>query len=321
MTKIVHQFKGKKIMVIGDIMLDRYIWGNVDRISPEAPVPIIEVTRESKNLGAAANVANNILALQGVPILVGVIGEDEAGNNLISTMKERQMDTAGIFIDPSRPTTTKTRLVVERPHQQIARIDNEKKAPITDEIRSKIYEFVYSIGSKVDAILFEDYDKGVLSGELIKKIISAFKDKIITADPKFSNFFEYEKITLFKPNRKEVERAMGVKLDLQNTKSVVHKLRERLDCKHILLTLGEQGMLISDSDSESIIPTKAREIYDTTGAGDTVIAVVTIALATGTIAKDAAIIGNIAAGIEVSKFGTIPVTYNELLTAVEQVHL
>jgi rfaE bifunctional protein kinase chain/domain len=316
---IVKQFEGKKILIIGDIMLDKYIWGNVERISPEAPVPVIEITRESQNLGAAGNVANTVHYLHGIPLLVGVIGEDREGEKIKEILKEKGLNIEGIFVDPSRPTTTKTRLVVENPRQQLARIDREKKELISEEIGKKIYDFVFSLKDEYDVLLFQDYDKGVLSGSLITRIISLFKDKIITADPKFNNFFEYKKVTLFKPNKKEVELAMGVKLNSPNIKSIARSLRKKIDCKALLITLGEKGMLLCEEGKEEIfIPANVREVYDTTGAGDIVITVGTMALSAGAQAKDAGILANIAAGIEVSKFGAVPITYEELLETIEE---
>lgn len=316
LEEIIQRFTNKRILVIGDIVLDRYLWGNVDRISPEAPVPVMEVTRESRDLGGAANVVQNIYYLKGIPCLVGVVGADAQGEKLKEILEAEGMDTSGIFVDSTRPTTTKTRLVVERPHQQLVRIDKETTEPISSLLRNKILDFVKSRGDKFDAILFEDYDKGVLSGWLINCITHTFKDKIITADPKFDNFFEYESVTLFKPNRREVERAMGVKLTPKNVKSITRKLREKLKCKYLLLTLGEKGMVLS-AKREHIIPTQAREVYDATGAGDAVIAAVTLALAADASPKQAATIANLVAGIEVRKFGAIPISYEELLSAVK----
>jgi rfaE bifunctional protein kinase chain/domain len=314
---IIQSFGQVKVLVIGDVMVDRYIWGNVARISPEAPVPIVDVTRESENLGAAGNVANNIHGLGARAMLVGVVGDDEDGEKVRQILKQSGMDTSGIFTDHSRPTTTKTRLVVEKLHQQIARVDREKTSPISMELRNKICDFVKSVGNEFDAILFQDYDKGVLSGSLIKEIMSFFESKIIAVDPKFNNFFEYKGVTLFKPNRNEIERAMGVRIDNENVKSVIRQLREKLECKFVLLTLGERGMILAEADGEYAVPTKVRQIYDESGAGDSTISAVTIALASGASLKEAAVIGNLAGGLAVEKFGAVPVTYDEMLSAIQ----
>ncbi|MDI6839273.1 MAG: PfkB family carbohydrate kinase [bacterium] len=313
---VIQKFKGKKILVIGDIMLDEYIWGNVDRISPEAPVPIIEVTKESQNPGGAANVACNIYCLKGSPLLVGVVGDDNAGKRLKEILREKKMDISGIFVDSTRPTTVKTRLVVETLHQQIARIDREKKHPISKKVVNNIIGFVNSVKAEFDAVLFEDYDKGTLDSRIIKKIICAVPDKIITADPKFEHFFEYEGVTLFKPNRREIEFALGVKLSSKNIKEIGQKLKERLKCKSVLITLGKDGMALFDSKGKHMISTKAREVYDETAAGDAAIAGATMALAAGASFLEAAYIANFTAGIEVNKFGAVPVTYDELSQAV-----
>lgn len=317
LTKIIPRFQGKKVIVIGDLMLDEYIWGKVDRISPEAPVPVMDVTRESYNPGGAANVAYNIHCLKGIPKLVGVVGDDPAGNKLLEILKEKRIDTQGIFKDPSRPTTTKTRLVVETQHQQMVRIDREKRHPISKELQTNVFDFVHSIAQRSDALLFEDYDKGMLDTELIKQIISSLGNKIITADPKFDNFFDYENVTLFKPNRKEVERATGVKINSQNIKSTGKEVREKLKCQGVLLTLGNKGMILFEGKGECEIPTKVREVYDETAAGDAAIAGATMALAAGASLEEAAYIANFTAGIEVGKFGAVPVTYEELLDMIE----
>ena len=316
LENIISKFKGKKVLVIGDLMLDKYVWGNVDRISPEAPVPVIEVTRESQNPGGAANVGYNIHCLKGNPLLVGVVGNDAEGKELREILKKKGMDTSGIFIDSSSSTTVKTRLVVEAPHQQIARIDRERKHPISQKLSERIFDFVKSVQSEFNTVLFEDYDKGMLDNGIIKRIISVFSDKIITADPKFDHFFEYENVTLFKPNRKEVERILGVKFNPQNIKSIGHKIMKKLNCKSVLLTLGKDGMMLFESKGETKIPTKAIEVYDETSAGDAAIAGATMALSAGASLKESAYIANFAAGIEVGKFGAVPVTYDELLQAV-----
>jgi rfaE bifunctional protein kinase chain/domain len=316
-TGILKRFGQVKVLVIGDVMVDRYIWGNVARISPEAPVPIVDVTRESESLGAAGNVASNVHGLGAKAMLVGVVGDDEDGQNVRRILKQSEMDTSGIFTDPSRRTTTKTRLVVEKLHQQIARVDREETGAIPEALRKSICDFVKSVGDEFDAILFQDYDKGMLSGPLIKEITSSFGDKIIAVDPKFNNFFEYKGVTLFKPNRSEIERAMGVRIDEQNIKSVIRRLREDLECKFVLLTLGEKGVILAEAEGEYAVPTKVRQIYDESGAGDSTISAVTIALASGASLRESAVIGNMAGGLAVEKFGAVPVTQHEMLSAIQ----
>lgn len=298
-------------------MLDKYIYGNVERISPEAPVPVIAVNSESYVPGGAANVACTISALKGIPVLVGVVGEDEPAEKLMLSLKKKGVDNSGIFIDHSRPTITKIRLVAEKRSQQLARIDYEAKHPVDEKLHRKIIDYICSNATKIDAILFEDYDKGLLQQKLIKKLIRVFKTKIITVDPKFDNFFAYENVTLFKPNKYELERAIGIKLNPDNIQSICRNLKERLNCKSILLTLGKEGMLLVDSGGAHKIPARVREVYDETSAGDAAIAGTTIALTANASLKESAMIGNIVAGIEVSKFGTVPVTYEELLNEIK----
>ncbi|MFA5033520.1 MAG: PfkB family carbohydrate kinase [bacterium] len=316
--EIIKKFQGKKILVIGDIMLDKYVWGSVERISPEAPVPVLTVSREVYVPGGAANVACNIKSLRGNSFMVGIIGNDEAGQKLKSSLKEKGVDTSGVFVDDTRPTITKIRFVAEKRTQQLIRIDYESKRLINEKLQKKIIEFVSSCATKFDAILFEDYDKGMLQKNLIKKLISIFKNKIITVDPKFDNFFAYEGVTLFKPNKYELERAVGEKLTHNNIEPICKKVRKQLNCKAVLLTLGKEGMLLVDSVGAHKIPAKVREVYDETAAGDAAIAGTTIALATNASLIESAGIGNIVAGIEVSKFGTVPVTYEELLKDIRE---
>lgn len=316
LESIIKNFKGKHILVIGDMMLDKYVYGKVERISPEAPVPVLAVTSESYVPGGAANVACNISALRGIPVLVGMVGKDESAEKLVSSLKKKGVDTSGIFVDASRPTITKIRLVAEKRTQQLARIDYEKKHSISKKLEDKIIDFACSNAAKCDAILFEDYDKGMLQQKLIKKLIKIFKNKIITVDPKFYNFFAYEGITLFKPNRYELERAVGVKVSPDNVQSICRNLMKRLNCKSVLLTLGKEGMLLIDSSGAYRIPANLREVYDETSAGDAAIAGVTMALTANASLRESAIISNIVAGIEVSKFGTVPVTYEELISEI-----
>lgn len=316
LQKIIKNFKNKNVLVVGDVMLDKYVYGNVERISPEAPVPVVAVTNEEYIPGGAANVACTINALQGMAVLVGVVGKDESAEKLMPVLKKKGVDISGILVDDSRPTITKTRIVAEKRTQQLARIDYESRIVIDKNLEDKIVEFVYSNAPKFDAVLFEDYDKGLIQPKLIQKLMLICKNKIITVDPKFDNFFAYEEVTLFKPNRYELERAVGVKLTPDNINSVCIDLRKRLNSRSVLLTLGKEGMLLVDANSAEKIPARVREVYDETAAGDAAIASVTIALATGANLKEAATIGNIVAGIEVSKFGTVPVTYEELTAEI-----
>lgn len=312
---ILEKFKEKRVMVIGDIMLDTYIWGEVERISPEAPVPVVDVKNETANLGGAANVANNIIALTGKCTLVGVIGRDIHGKRIEELLDEKGINRDGVFTQVGHPTTTKTRIIAL--HQQIVRVDRETRSPVDETVIDKVIKFVKRNMEKIDAILFEDYDKGMLSEQLIRSIIEIAGDKIITADPKFDNFFSYKGVTLFKPNRREVERAMGVKLSRENVITQGKKLRDIIGCKGLLLTLGGDGAMLFDSISEyKIEPKILLKVHDETAAGDAVISTVTMALTAGANLQDASLLSSYSAGIEVAKLGAVPVEYDELYEAI-----
>ncbi len=209
---LLQNFRGKRIAVLGDLMLDRYYWGSVHRVSPEAPVPVVEVESESIRLGGAANVASNIQSLGGEPILVGLIGNDHVGQSLIEMLKERNLETRGIVVDGSRPTTIKTRVIAHGQH--VVRIDNESKADCPDHLVHRIIDAVRYNIRDIDGIIIEDYNKGVATTEVIREVVAvaAKYNKIITVDPKFNNFTEYKGVTVFKPNRREVEEVLGGRL-------------------------------------------------------------------------------------------------------------
>jgi len=318
---ILSNFKGRKILVLGDLMLDEYLWGSVTRISPEAPVPVVEVTRESARPGGAANVAWNLTALGALPVLVGVIGNDRAGEQLIEELKLYQIPSRGIFKDRNRSTTVKTRIIAH--HQHVVRADRELKEDISVELEDRILEFLDSEIEGVEAILIEDYNKGVLTREVIRRTIQRAKDlrKIITVDPKFNNFFEFKGVTLFKPNQREVEAILGIKIEEEEDLIKAGKtMVERLDGASVLLTQGEQGMtLFENSGKLTHIPTVAREVFDVSGAGDTAIATLTLSLTAGANLREASFIANYAAGIEVGKVGIVAVSYPELLQTIRGV--
>ncbi|MBK9098486.1 MAG: D-glycero-beta-D-manno-heptose-7-phosphate kinase [bacterium] len=311
-------FDGKRIAVIGDMMLDGYFWGDVKRISPEAPVPVLEVEDEFFRFGGAANVALNILTLGGIPVPVGVIGNDNYGNIFSSLLKEKKIDPAGIVIDNDRPTTTKTRVIANNQH--VVRIDKESKAYINNKIEAKILSYVETDLSKLDGIILQDYNKGILTPSLISKIISlANKNNIlITVDPKFDNFFEYKNVTVFKPNRKETETVLGIRIkDDKDISSAGRDLLHKLKSKYVLLTLGEGGIAVFENDDkERRMPTKARKVADVSGAGDTVISTLTVALAAGANIYEACFLANYAAGIVCGEVGIVPIEKEALFQIV-----
>lgn len=310
--------QGKRIAVLGDFMLDRYLWGSVTRISPEAPVPVVEIDNETEHLGGAANVANNIAALGALPLPIGVIGNDGSGQRLAELVQNAGFPSAGIFIDASRPTTIKTRVIAHDQH--VVRTDRESRHDLAPEMQEKLLQHLENLLPKLDAILIEDYNKGVISQPFLGRVIAMAQGHgcLITVDPKFNHFFEYQNVTVFKPNRKEAEEVIGMKLATANDLERAGKiLLQRLQCAHVLVTLGERGMaLFSQNGAHHVIPTRARRVHDVSGAGDTVIATLTVALAAGADILEAAHLANYAAGVVVGEVGAVPIDQQKLVEAI-----
>lgn len=307
--ELLSNVRTKRIAVIGDVMIDRYIWGNVNRISPEAPVPIVEVESESSRLGGAANVANNIVSLGASALLLGIVGDDFSGKEFRSILEEQNASSEGITTDPSRPTTVKTRVIAH--HQHVVRIDREEKNDIGPEVQQKILSVLEKNIDSLDGIIIEDYNKGVVVKELIHAIIELAnrKKKIITVDPKFNNFFEYKNVTVFKPNKKETEEVFGKKIKNQTDVLAAGKtLIEKLNADNVLLTRSEKGMsLFEKNGNVTHIPTNARNVADVSGAGDTVIATLTAMLSAGATISEAALLANYAGGIVCGEVGIITI--------------
>ena len=318
LNALKNNFKGKRIAVVGDLMLDCYYWGGVSRISPEAPVPILQVDHEFYRFGGAMNVAYNILTLGGIPFPIGIIGNDNEGKIFKNLLMEKDISDKGILVDSKRPTTAKTRVIADKQH--VVRIDKEKTNAISPLIERKILALLSKEINKLDAIILQDYNKGVLTESLIKQIISlAHKaKKIITVDPKFLNFFSYQDVTVFKPNRKETEDAFGIWIMTdEDISKAGQKLLEKLNCKYVLLTLGENGIALFEKDKpERRVSTKARSIADVSGAGDTVISTLTMALSAGADIFDATYLANYAGGLVCQEVGIIPIELNTLFNAV-----
>ena len=318
LLQLKKNFKEKRIAVIGDMMLDIYFWGDVKRISPEAPVPVLEVEDEFYRFGGAANVALNIAKLNGFPQPIGVIGYDNFGTVFNSLLSEQNISHHGIIEDDSRPTTAKTRVIADSQH--IVRIDKESKETIGQKIQNKIFEHVKSIIKNVDGIILQDYNKGVLSSSLIAQLIElANKNKkLVTVDPKFNNFYEYKNVTVFKPNRKEAEDILGMKIKTNADVSFAgNTLLKKLNAKNILLTLGEDGIAVfAKGKPEKRMPTKARKVADVSGAGDTVISTLTLALAAGANIYEASYLANYAGGLVCEEVGIIPIDIDKLFDTV-----
>lgn len=317
LNELKKNFYGKKILIVGDMMLDCYLWGDVKRISPEAPVPVVEIENEFYRFGGAANCALNIIKLGGFPIPVGVIGNDNFGTIFTSLINEVSIDSRGIITDKKRPTTAKTRIIAHNQH--VVRIDKESKANITTEIQKKLFQFITDVIKEIDGIILQDYNKGVLTSWLIKNIILLARKnkKLITVDPKFSNFFCYKNVTVFKPNRKEAEDVLGMKIKNSNDVSTAgKKLIEKLKADFVLLTLGEEGIAVFNNKSEKRMPTKARKVADVSGAGDTVISTLTMALASGADIYEASYLANYAGGLVCEEVGIVPIEINNLFDTV-----
>jgi len=318
LEKIFDNSKTKKIFIIGDVMLDRYLLGDVTRISPEAPVQVFDIRKSEFRLGGAANVAYNVKTLGAEPALIGVMGEDAEGNLLLDEMNKLSLNINGLITEKGRPTTCKTRVISDSHH--LLRIDSESKEDISTQSENKITAYLEIHLSEIGIIILQDYNKGVLTKNLIKKV-SEFADKNklkILVDPKFENFFEFKNVYLFKPNKKELEEALGKKAK-QNGEldEFASELMIRLNCENLILTLGEHGMMILENTNgklkKEIIQTKARKVADVSGAGDTVISTIAVCLAGGADIKNSAVISNYAAGIVVEEVGIIPIYKNTLI--------
>lgn len=311
-------FRGKKVAVVGDLMLDRYVWGSVSRISPEAPVPVLEIESESARLGGAANVANNIKSLGAEPVPFGIIGADAAGEQLLEVLREMKLSTDGIITDRDRPTTVKTRVIAHSQH--VVRMDYELRRDIGERIVEAVMKALLSMNDGIDAILLEDYNKGMLTRELLSRVIDFGRrsGKVVTVDPKQGNFFEYRNVTVFKPNRKEAEGALGIPAGTDDqAEAAARELRKRLDCENVLLTRGEKGMTLIEKNGNVVhFPTKARRVADVSGAGDTVISTLTVALISGATMIEAAAIANHAGGLVCGEVGIAPVEKERLFEEV-----
>ncbi len=311
-------FNQMNIIVIGDVMIDAYVWGKVSRISPEAPVPIINIHKKEYRLGGAANVALNLKQLGATPIICGVTGNDPEGQIFSDLLTKREMINDGIVIEPQRPTTIKTRVLGS--NQQLLRIDEEIINPIAQETADNLIQKIKQIieNKKINGIIFEDYDKGLLDKDTIENIVAiAQKNNIITTvDPKKQNFFNYKGISVFKPNLKELNDALKVELsgtDFEQIHTTAQSFCEKQDIDSLVVTLSEHGILVSEKNKFTVIPAEKRDITDVSGAGDTVISVITLCKAFGLSINEAARLANLAGGLVCEKVGVVPIDRNRLL--------
>jgi len=319
LNEILERSRELRVAVVGDVMLDVYLVGNVSRISPEAPVPVVHVTEERYALGGAANVAANVVAVGAECRLVGCVGADGAGARIGAALGELEggrVDARLVRV-AGRPTTTKTRVVAR--HQQVVRFDREHAHDLPEPCATDLCDAVRAAVAGADALVLEDYNKGVLAPSVIRVALDAAAQAGIPSvvDPKFRHFMEYGGATVFKPNALELGAALGTAVRPDDD-GWLEDARSRVGAHHLLLTLGEDGMALRSEGAPTFrIPTVAREVYDVSGAGDTVTAFVAVALAAGATIREAAVLANLAAGIEVGKPGVAVVTPDELRAMVE----
>jgi len=312
--QLISFFSGKRILVLGDMMLDEFIWGKVRRISPEAPVPVVEVSRESYHLGGAGNVAANLSALGASPVPVGLVGDDYAAARLSKLLGDQGIEPSGLVSEAGRPTTVKTRIVAH--NQQIVRADRENKTPLSEERNTALLAAFVKWLPSCAAVIVSDYDKGVVNRQLLSRALPAAQDAGIPVllDPKVYQADYYRPVTLITPNQREAELITGISIDNDGQlEAAGRQLLERFQCPYALITRGEEGMSLFSQSGSHHLPTFAREVFDVSGAGDTVIATLALALAAGAMMEEAAILANHAAGLVVGKIGTATISRTELL--------
>ena len=318
---ILDKFPDGNILVIGDLMLDEYIEGSIERISPEAPIPVVSIFNQDtdRRLGGAANVFNNLISLGGKNIsLCGIVGDDENGHILRGKLKFTHSDIDGIVVEPNRPTTIKTRIIAH--NQQVIRLDREERAPIAKESRQRVIDYVKQKLDSVQALIVSDYEKGLITEQLLREVIprAVKKGICVAVDPKFSNFKHFKKVTIVVPNLKEARAFARHELEtLDDVLAAARNIFKALDCEFVLIKMGERGMaLVSKKGQHITIQTAAIEVYDVTGAGDTVISTLVLARTAGASWEEAARLANAAAGIAVSHRGTSSVALGELKKAI-----
>lgn len=309
-------FSKLKVLIIGDVMVDAYIWGVVERISPEAPVPIIQVTNRDNRLGGAANVALNVLSLGATPILCAICGEDDNGKLLDKLLADKKLSREGIVKSAARPTTVKARVIAS--HQHVVRIDQESDQVATAGEEKELLSRIEKLLPGCDVVVFEDYDKGVITPSLIAKTVQWAREKNIptVVDPKKRNFLHYKGVTLFKPNLKELREGLKIEVDpreMTSVKESVRMLKDRLAVEGVMLTMSEHGVFIDHRSAQKLIPAHKREIADVSGAGDTVVSIAALCVAMGLTAEEIAFLSNLGGGLVCQHVGVVPIDRHELL--------
>lgn len=318
MHHIIHRFADCRLLVIGDLMIDEYVWGDVDRISPEAPVQVVSVIREDLTLGGAGNVVNNLRALGAQVSVAGVVGTAADGDRLIEMFKRQKVDCQGVVQEAERPTTRKTRIIASNQH--VLRVDRETKRDISTASFDRLVTYMETVMPDIDVVLISDYNKGLVTENLMKKVTAAAKrhGKFAIVDPKGLDYTKYKGATLLTPNRKEASLAAGIDIvdDASLTKAA-ERIMASTDVNNLLITLGKEGMALFESGKPAYrIATRARQVYDVSGAGDTVLSVLGLTLGLGASFQDSIVMANAAAGIVVGKVGTAPVSIDELQSAL-----
>ncbi|OQY01981.1 MAG: D-glycero-beta-D-manno-heptose-7-phosphate kinase [Desulfobacteraceae bacterium 4572_130] len=318
MSLNISVFKKIKVLVLGDLMIDEYLWGDVNKISPEAPVPVVAVKNKTYTLGGAGNVINNLVSMGALVTVIGTLGKDASGKQMLDKFKDLGVNIKGIVKEQDRPTTKKTRVIAS--NQQVLRIDREIKSKISLKTLKKFTDFMEQILCDMDIVLISDYDKGVVTKELIQKTVKlANKYKILTiADPKGLDFSKYKNLSMLTPNQKEAGLATGIEISSKkDLLRAAKKIMEQTAIKRLLITCGKHGMLVFDENFEPFkIKSKAKQVFDVSGAGDTVLAILGLGLAANKTFKQSADIANTAAGIVVTKLGTATTSINELKKAL-----
>jgi rfaE bifunctional protein kinase chain/domain len=315
---LIGLFTGVPILIVGDLMLDHFVFGRVNRISPEAPVPVVEFEREEFRVGGAGNVAHNVRGLGGAVDVVGVVGRDDHGARVRDALQTDGVGITGIVVDDSRPTTRKMRLVTSR-HQQVARVDYESDREVSGEIEARLIVALDCVAATARAIVVSDYLKGAITRTLVARAVGIARDRRVPllVDPKIPHLDYYTGATLLTPNNSEAEAASHTRIRTNGeAHAAARAIRQRLGCQGVLITRGESGMWLFDESGEGHLPAATREVADVTGAGDTVIATLALALAAGATVVEAAVLANAAAGISVGKFGPAGVTPDELRLAL-----
>ena len=320
LRQAISRFPACRVLVVGDLMLDSFIWGEVSRISPEAPVPVVEVQEESHLLGGSANVAHNVASLGGKTVVAGSIGNDLAGQELLRLFEEISVPTAGLILEEGRPTSVKTRIIAR--HQQVVRFDREHRAPLLQDTMKRILAFIGENLPHLGGIIVSDYAKGVVTREFLDalRVLVSGSSVPVVVDPKVQHAALYRSFTMVTPNNHEASQISGIEIRNEETLIRAGKLLlQKLACESVLITRGKDGMSLFHHDGQIVhIPTVAQRVFDVTGAGDTVIAAVTLGIVAGLSREDAALLANLAAGIVVGEVGTAAVSPDQLLTTIQK---